>query len=990
MSPISIDDFPVYFKAVHGVAPFEWQKELARQVVVSGWPEGIDVPTGMGKTAAIDIAVFSLALQADNKTTPRTAPTRTFVVVDRRLIVDQAYVRAQRLAEALRSAEAASIVGQVAAALRALGGGGSALEVVRMRGGTTWGWRWLARPAQPAVIVATVDQFGSRLLFRGYGVGQSLRPIDAALCGADSLLILDEAHLSRPLIETMRSVGDHEARAEQPVLAGRRPRPVLLSATLPADVHVFRLHPELEKSEEAHLRLDAERTVHLVDLTTRKDPVPELVEGLAALARDGLSRDGVERVAVVCNTVQVARQVYDRLTTNEPHPADVALLIGRCRQYERDLVAEHWLPRLAALKVRPPSAPIIAVATQTIEVGADLDVDLLVTEAAPLDALLQRLGRLNRLGIRAAAEGVIVHAPGRHGDDPVYGAATSRTWNWMVAEAGQPSAVRSRRVLDGWAQAPSLALGPRALPGLFTGDLRTSLAAEAALAPVVLGPVLDGWARTSPVPTPDQVVAPYLHGITRPEAEVLICWRAGLPSPARAIGAWEEEMHTTPVRTHETVSVPIWEASRFLARTVPGAVADIEGAMPDDEPDVAAPGAEPVSAVVVAPDGRVSRAQGRSLRPGAVVVVPSEAGGHDEWGWSGTAASPRPVTDVADLSPRHRPRLRLRSDVLRVPSDSPDAQRLRQELDGWASRPEDDIMADQEEVRRLLAEVAGAVEASSPPSLLGLLGDLQAPGALTVTRVGSSGHHWIVVEGRATSPMGRESAPVLPDLLSDEDEGSTSTAPGAVTLERHLWDVAREAERQAELIGLDGPLVAAVELAGRSHDLGKADDRFQAMLHHGDALRALARPEPLAKSGMDPTDRAAFRTAGRRSGWPTGMRHEAISAALVRRLTMETDDQFDDVDMELVQHLVQSHHGRARPLLPPVTDPAPRAVRISLPGTAASPEVRSDDGVVDWDGPARFHRLGRRYGWWGLALLESVVRLADIAVSEAYERERST
>jgi CRISPR-associated endonuclease/helicase Cas3 len=60
------DHFPVFFKAVHGYDPFPWQRRLAKEVVETGrWPTLLDLPTGVGKTAAIDIAVFHLACEAD-------------------------------------------------------------------------------------------------------------------------------------------------------------------------------------------------------------------------------------------------------------------------------------------------------------------------------------------------------------------------------------------------------------------------------------------------------------------------------------------------------------------------------------------------------------------------------------------------------------------------------------------------------------------------------------------------------------------------------------------------------------------------------------------------------------------------------------------------------------------------------------------------------------------------------------------------------------
>jgi CRISPR-associated endonuclease/helicase Cas3 len=194
------DLFREFFTVVHGVEPFAWQMALAERVIEGGaWPTSLEVPTGLGKTAALDVAVVALALQANLDPAERTAPTRTFVVVNRRLIVDQAFERAKRIAEALNNPRA-DVTRQVAEALCRIGGGRQPLEVVRMRGGVTWSWRWLASPAQPAIVAATVDQFGSRLLFRGYGVGERQRPIDAALCGCDALVLVDEAHLARPLI----------------------------------------------------------------------------------------------------------------------------------------------------------------------------------------------------------------------------------------------------------------------------------------------------------------------------------------------------------------------------------------------------------------------------------------------------------------------------------------------------------------------------------------------------------------------------------------------------------------------------------------------------------------------------------------------------------------------------------------------------------------------------------------------------------------------
>src|SRR5439155_22025864 len=122
------------------------------------------------------------------------APRRIFFVIDRRLVVDETHRRALRLQERLHTAGNGSprVLREAAAILEALGGS-VPLHVSVMRGGMYRDESWLRWPTQPAVCVTTVDQLGSRLLFRGYGVGSGVcntRPIHAGLTGNDSLIIL--------------------------------------------------------------------------------------------------------------------------------------------------------------------------------------------------------------------------------------------------------------------------------------------------------------------------------------------------------------------------------------------------------------------------------------------------------------------------------------------------------------------------------------------------------------------------------------------------------------------------------------------------------------------------------------------------------------------------------------------------------------------------------------------------------------------------------
>jgi len=342
-------------------------------------------------------------------------------------------------------------------------------------------------------------------------------------------------------------------------------------------------------------------------------------------------------------------------------------------------------------------------------------------------------------------------------------------------------------------------------------------------------------------------------------------------------------------------------------------------------------------------------------------VVPSAYGGCDEFGWA--PANTSPVVDVADLAFRRgRPILRI------------DQRTLRPLI---AGHPHED------DLRQQLGDIRAAVEGDDPAQarlaigeLVRLLIDDETP--LPISRAAAllARSSRITIDGRP----GRALALVYRGAGSFADDDSvdgSSTILGPVTLDGHHGAVRARAEQYATAIALDDSLIKAVTAAAGWHDHGKQDPRFQAMLRGGRRAAVLADPEPLAKSGMDPADRAGRERAQRLAGYPRGMRHEAASAAVVQAWVVAND--LGDVDAELVVHLVGAHHGRNRPLLPPVIDDRPLTYSARIEGFNV--EVDSA-ATLDWNGPGRFQRLNQRYGRWGLALLETVVRLADICCSE--------
>ena len=88
-------DFAGFFHAIHGHDPFPWQQALVTLLdETDEWPDVLDLPTGSGKTAALDAAVFHLALRHE---CPQKSALRIALVVDRRLVVDDAHARATRI-----------------------------------------------------------------------------------------------------------------------------------------------------------------------------------------------------------------------------------------------------------------------------------------------------------------------------------------------------------------------------------------------------------------------------------------------------------------------------------------------------------------------------------------------------------------------------------------------------------------------------------------------------------------------------------------------------------------------------------------------------------------------------------------------------------------------------------------------------------------------------------------------------------------------------
>lgn len=971
--------FTEFFVEATGHRPFSWQVELALRLLRGDVPKQIDVPTGLGKTASILAWAYALAasLEGDPPGGGMRPPVRLFFVADRRIIVDSTYEVARRLASLLQAPPPDKpVVARVARALQSLAGADAVpLSAVRMRGGALWDSLWLDRPNQPAVVVSTVDQYGSRLFFRGYGVTPSLMPVNAALCGSDAWLLIDEAHIAEPLVE---SVGRVAALQTPEADLGLRPLVVTaMSATLnaAADADTLRARLETETAmsspaaEVARLRLSVAKPASLKCVQENgkgTERFRHLGVALADLARSQFG-ETPGKYGIVCNTVQAARAAFESLRRSLEDGA--TLLTGRVREFEREQLTAVVLDKFGSGAPSATSTQVL-VATQTVEVGADLDVDALVTECAPLSSLVQRFGRVRRLGNEHASTSSVVYCPGVHDDDPIYGEATKSTWNLLVESAGNGK-------LDlGYSGVTAL----RDVAGMTTEPPRPFL-------PVLLGAHIERWVQTSPIPAADQAVAPFLHGFDAPGLpQVFIAWR-GMPasvSGSESVDHWEAWLDLAPVSGWELVAVPLREARAFIAGIESDvAVTDIElGTHSYAKSSPASPTPTRVARAVILPGTDrqpILVTSPDDVTPFATLVVAADEGGHDSWGWNGHRrgpAAPLTVADVADLVPaRGRRSVRVAPSI--AASHSP---AHHSELgDAWMEFDPDDPMGTLPAVLGAFASLIegpqGALYEAAREGLLrgtweALLTERDSLGRWTVQELNRP----IVRVAERFSTIRTEASD-----QSDDDEITTSlTGRAAVRLLDHGEAVGRTAREFADRLGLDSRTASSVELAARYHDLGKADRRFQAVLYDAN-VQAAAAGELRAKSGHDPRDPVA-RHAWQLVGLPRGFRHEAVSGRLLRALMAGRPELFDGLDFDLIHHLVVAHHGRSRPLLPPTIDRQAPSVELSLDESIAL-SIDGEELQVDWDHPRIFEALNDRYGWWGLAMLETIVRLADMRES---------
>ncbi|MEX3504813.1 type I-U CRISPR-associated helicase/endonuclease Cas3 [Corynebacterium sp. LK2510] len=412
---IERERFAEFFAAVNGGhSPFTWQEDVLAFILDTGeWPRQIGAPTGAGKSSVVDIHVFANAVSATRG--PRI-PRRLHTVVNRRGLVDNQADRAQyisvALADALQASAPAGILRDVAQALVSLRGDGLEipLEVGHLRGELPSRSVPLSELSACAVIAATPDMWGSRLLFRGYGASRYARPRETALVSMDSVVVVDESHLNRQLVATARRVSNLQAgEMDLGVPRLQVTETTATAATVEDDsrtIEVRAAHLDGERDAALLKRLTASKNLTYVPLDewTGAPRTPGVNAEIVARATQLHGALGAT-VGVIVNHVKSATAIAKELRRAGLR---VLTLVGRMRPWDLQRIREEHPDAFAI--TGDPTVDVV-VATQTLEVGVDVSFSALVTELAPASSLAQRFGRVNRLGEHEVAEVVVVGPP---------------------------------------------------------------------------------------------------------------------------------------------------------------------------------------------------------------------------------------------------------------------------------------------------------------------------------------------------------------------------------------------------------------------------------------------------------------------------------------------------------------------------------------------------------------------------------------------------
>jgi CRISPR-associated endonuclease/helicase Cas3 len=438
-----------FFTVATGHQPFDYQRRLA-----GGDPgttchsQLINVPTGLGKTAAVVLAWLWNRVQLQSPKWPR----RIVYCLPMRTLVEQTETEVRTWLQSLvNKAAELGIEAQALENLKWLAGH----SPIVLMGGEEAQREWDVHPERPAILIGTQDMLLSRALNRGYGMSRYRWPMHFALLNNDALWILDETQLMGVGVETSAQL-DGFRHLDQWAQHGSSPT-WWMSATLDEARIATVDHPRPVAGWERVTLGDGERAAAGVrERFEARKPASRAAFILSPATKDDHARELANLIAqkhaagtltlVVVNRVSRARKLYEILTRDKKlglDPARIALIHSRFRPADRARHTELLFGK----------SDRIVIATQAVEAGVDVSARLLITELAPWSSLVQRFGRCNRRGdLNEAANVIWIDIQPKDDDDD------------LLLPYGADALKKAREAIIGLADVGPQSLGPIQVP----------------------------------------------------------------------------------------------------------------------------------------------------------------------------------------------------------------------------------------------------------------------------------------------------------------------------------------------------------------------------------------------------------------------------------------------------------------------------------------------------------------------------------------------
>jgi CRISPR-associated endonuclease/helicase Cas3 len=375
------------FKEFFGFMPYKFQIEVGERILEGKFPLLIKAPTGAGKTEAVLFPFLNQFI--DNKF--YIAP-RMIYVLPMRVLVNNVYERIKRYITKI-----------------------SLYISVKIQHGDF--------PDSPFfigdIVVTTLDQFVYGFARASRQVGHHIDMPAGAI--ASSLVVFDEAHMYRDefTFSIMRAIMEILYESKIPF--------VVMTATMPES---------LEKSlfENINYHKTIGQDVLKSKLLTKIYDEPLYANNEVNIDENLLRLIKEKKTLIVLNQVKRAQAVYKHLkNVLELNENQIVLLHSRFTRKDRERhenTALSLLPHKENGSLKIPEGVSIVVSTQVLEAGIDFSAELLLTEIAPADCLVQRAGRCARYE-GEEGEMIIFPVEDQEGYRPYEKEHLDKTINWL-------------------------------------------------------------------------------------------------------------------------------------------------------------------------------------------------------------------------------------------------------------------------------------------------------------------------------------------------------------------------------------------------------------------------------------------------------------------------------------------------------------------------------------------------------------------------------